>query len=182
MRVLVDVDGVLADFEGHARKEAGYTSEVTEMDFGMCLTNVERANVENSAIRMGFCASIPLYVGAQRFIRLLHESHDVYAVTAPWQSSTHWEYERRRWLRVAGFDRDKIISCPSAAKALIGGDVLIEDTPSTLVRWLHAHPNGLGLLRDLPWNQLESKTFGMLGGHPRMTRCRTYDEMLDKVS
>jgi len=99
----------------------------------------------------GFCAGIPWYPGAQAFLNSLKMLGDVIAVTAPYKDGRTWQYERARWL--APYIKRQI---HTAHKELIGGDVLIEDSLEIAERWQKAHPSGIAILTDRPWNQGES--------------------------
>ncbi len=164
-RILLDVDGVLADLVTHLRTEAGITSEVNTMDFRDCLTDLELLQVETASKRRGFCSTIPWYNGAKDFLRELQCLGHVYAVTAPWRADT-WAYERKEWL--AGYIYENhVLSVPTLAKHLVSGDILVEDNPATIGDWLHSNPRGHAILIDRPYNQGMSFS-------PRMYRAVTY--------
>lgn len=181
MIILCDVDGVLADFEGHIRAHAKLETPTTEMDFRLTHTKEELARVKVCADSEKFCYTMPSFQGSLRFVRRLERMGELYAVTAPWVSSKYWMHERFVWLAAGGFNSQRIIMCPSASKHLVRGDIMIEDTPRNLFTWLNANPTGHGLLYDLPWNREGTKTFDQVGPHPRMTRVLDYDEALDAI-
>lgn len=111
----------------------------------------ERMAMDDMSRAPGFCASLPWYRGARTFVEVLKDFGNVWAVTAPWNSST-WDSERRAWLAPV-LNPSKVISCNTLAKPLVRGDVLIEDRTATLVAWLAENPKGLGILLDRPWNR-----------------------------
>jgi 5'(3')-deoxyribonucleotidase len=39
------------------------------------------------------------------------------------------------------------------SKEFVDGDLFIDDTPYQVLNWCQAHPNGIGLLVDQPWNK-----------------------------
>lgn len=177
--ILCDVDGVLADFVGHIRDKCNVTSEVREMDLKLSLTEEEMQRVHLMAQEPGFCADMPWYEGAEEFFQsLLHLGH-VYVVTAPWDSAT-WAHERKKWVS-KHLHPGRVISCGYQAKALVRGNVLIEDSPTTCHLWLEANPDGHAVLRDLPINRPGTQTFDCVGDHPRMLRANSYEEILGLV-
>lgn len=178
MRVLIDCDGVLADFVGHLKKVCRLYSHVTEWDLDKCLTQEELTRIaELRHEDNGFCKNIPWLPGACTFLDLCVFSYDTYIVTSAW-NLPGWERDRRKWLK--GYvGSHKIIFSPKEAKPLIKGDVLIEDHPGTCYKWLEEHKEGKAILLDAPWNQENTRTFKEHGPHPRMIRSHTYDDVYD---
>ncbi len=180
MIILTDVDGVLADFVGHIQSRAGVQSDIKEMDLRDSLTDTELLQVRMVAKKPGFCASMPWYPGAKNFFQDLMRLGHVYAVTSPWHSDT-WASERRDWLHEGGLHPNRVISCPATSKPLIQGDVLVEDHPETAYDWLEVNKDSFVVLRDLPWNGPDTKTFQAKGDHPRMYRAVGYMEILRTI-
>lgn len=174
--ILCDVDGVLADFVAHIRDKCNVQSEVREMDLRLSLTEEELQRVHLMAQEPGFCEDIPWYEGAEEFVQVLLKLGELYVVTAPWDSAT-WAHERKKWVS-KHLNPGRVISCGSSAKALVRGNVLIEDSPSTCHAWLEANPDGFAILRDLPINRPGTQTFDCVGDHPRMLRAESYEEAL----
>lgn len=182
MLILLDVDGVVADFIGHLHQECGVKSKVREWDLRASLTEDELAKVDAAGAQPGFCSAISWYPGAALFLYELMEVGSVFAVTAPWHSDT-WDSERRLWLKTH-LPAWRVISCAGKAKSIVRGDVLIEDHPGTAAEWLRAHPEGYAVLMDRPWNQPESQTYrdAALGeAEGRLLRAHSYDEALGLV-
>ena len=162
-RVLLDCDGVLADFArpviAHINELMGTSHTLEDLDQWdiMGALNVPpdvadeaygRVKAENG------CYTLPVYDGAKDGVRLLEQVADVYIVTSPMQSP-HWADERRRWLTThfgIGYKRQ----VQASAKELVAGDFLIDDKSETLWLWAAAFPNGVPVL----WHH-ESNRFDM---------------------
>lgn len=187
MTILVDVDGVLADFCTHVRDVCNVKSEITEMELSLSLTEEEMERVKEEAVKPDFCYSMPAFKGAKEFLAELMAIDDVYAITSPWFSPT-WAHERKLWLMDLGLPVSNIISCSAHSKPLVSGRVLIEDHPTTLVRWLNHNSNGRGILRHLYHNRPYSRTMKDAEAHEDFyaffTRCRrakSYEEIISMM-
>ncbi len=155
-RILLDCDGILADFGTPALEALKFVTgvqhahdDITEWDM-MAALKVSKPHEEAAYQQMrrkGFCESIPVYRGAQEGVALLRRHFDVYVVTAPFKG-TYWAHERELWLR-KHFDivPEYIVSIDGV------GDALVEDKSSTLVTWSAAHPKGVPICWDRPYNR-----------------------------
>lgn len=133
--ILLDVDGVVADFEGAVRRtvaEVGYVMPApTEWNFTLSFPAEISDHYLNRASQPGWCSAIEAYPGAERFVAELRTLGDVVAVTAPLGCCPTWESERREWLRCRGIH--DVVS--TRRKDLVYGDVLIEDKVENLRAW-----------------------------------------------
>ncbi len=162
---------------GHIATECDFDpSVITEWDLSSCLAPAVLYRVECTAARPGFCYRMPWLPGAKDFLKALQTLDEVVAVTAPWHSDT-WESERRAALSPY---LGRVISCHGTDKALIRGDILIEDNPSYARKWLEHNPDGFAILMDAPWNGEESTTFEGQD-HPRMQRAYGYTDALEII-
>ena len=181
-RVLLDVDGVLADFISGALAiinriyaTAFTPAHVTEWDFmralGLDLAGaacVKRAIGAESRLAL----KLAVYPGAIDGVRRLPEIADVYIVTSPWNSNPTWTHDRETWLQ-------RHFSIPSShvihtsAKHLIAGDVLVDDKTSTCAEWQTAHPNGLAVR----WDNLHNASDPWTG-----QRVASWDALLNIVA
>lgn len=162
-RVLLDVDGVLADFLTpflyHINYHGGTSHELANMtkwdmyDSFSVPAEVRRL-VDSKINEPGFARSLEVLPGSQDGVRALKEIADVYIVTSPWSSPT-WFHDRRLWLKDwFGIGGDHLIS--TKAKHVCAGDALIDDKTSTLERWGQCHPRGLPIRWPGPnnlWDQ-----------------------------
>ncbi len=112
-RVLIDVDGPLADFNSAwlaiINRETGLhlcEDDVPDWDVVSVMNHYDIPPLEKMRIvrlckdetsTEGFCAGLGVARHAQQGIRALREISDVFVVTAPW-NSRHWTYERDNWL------------------------------------------------------------------------------------
>lgn len=155
--ILLDVDGVLADFVGEVIRignELGGSvkrEEATQYDVFKYFTPEIAAAVKRAVAAEGFCLSLNPFREAMDGVAHLRDLGNVYAVTSPWSSKT-WCYERTSWLRSCfGFRTGEIVH--TAAKYLVRGDVLIDDKASHVQEWQVVNPSGLALLMDAPYNR-----------------------------
>jgi 5'(3')-deoxyribonucleotidase len=144
--ILVDVDGVLADFTGAVR----------EWDLFALYPEDLQSMIKRRISDPGFCAELKVLPGAEEGVRELVQLGDVYAVTSPWWSSPTWPYERTRWLdRWFGMPADRVVQ--TSAKQLVFGDVMIDDRPENLIEWRSCQQARgwctRAVLVDAPYNQ-----------------------------
>ncbi len=163
MRVLLDVDGVIADFlrgvlvaVQHITGRYYEPFQVTQYSIkdSIGLSNAEWKRVVEEAITTeGFAFFLDAYPGAVEAVKKLAVDHDVYFVTSPWNSSPTWVHDRSEWL-VKKFGTAlgrKVVH--TSHKHLVVGDVLVDDVPETVQQWSNAHVGRVGVLWTLPHNQ-----------------------------
>lgn len=180
-RVLVDCDGVLAQFLDHVLIELNdilSTSHVIdditqwEMYDALNVPEAVRRQVDDIVMQPGFCACLPSIAGAREGLDALRDAgHKVYCLTTPFKGS-HWMPERVHWLRKhMGFNRKEVIFCH--AKELVQGDFLIDDKVENLQAWedeqqfakglgpsSETRLYGHGILFDQPWNKQDRRWLG----------------------
>ena len=173
MRILIDCDGVLADFVGgvvdalntdSSRTEAmggpvmPYydAAMVTSWEVASCL-DIPKQRVYDIASQPGFCANLRPLPGAREGLDALRSFGDVYAVTSPIWSSPYWMHERTGWLKdKMGFGWDHIIH--TSSKHILDATVLIDDKASTIRAWCENGQGRMlrpGALWSQPWNRHE---------------------------
>ena len=158
--VLLDVDGVLADFVNpllaRVATVTGKTfteDDVTSWDImeSLGIDPPTGALIYDRARERGFCAALPVYKGAQDGVRELREVADIHIVTSPFRS-IWWTSEREVWLQqYFSFGAHDITH--THHKHRVVGDYLIDDKVATIVAWKAAHPQGTAILWDRPSNQ-----------------------------
>jgi 5'(3')-deoxyribonucleotidase len=132
--VLIDVDGPLADFTEGTRRGLNATwtaADVTAWDFESC-PGFDAAAAEAMWKTQGFCANLPIVVGAREGVRELARIAKIYYVTSPMPDAPYWMWERTRWLK-ANFPDAPIIF--ASDKSVVHGDYLIDDRPKHLEQW-----------------------------------------------
>jgi 5'(3')-deoxyribonucleotidase len=177
-RVLVDVDGVLADFLTPALKiierltgRAYRPEEILRWDLFETIGKEWEQPFLALCNEPGFAASCPVLPGAQEGLRALQEVATVYIVTSPLNHNPTWTHERELWLHDHfGIHHKQIVH--TSAKYLCLGDVIIDDRPKNITDWEAEHPDGLGLLWDAPWNRLDDVRF----------RARSWEEVVTRIA
>ena len=153
--ILLDVDGVVADFEGAVRRtvaEVGYTLPTpTEWNFTAHLPAEVFDHYLDRVKQPGWCAGIETYPEAEWFVAELRTLGDVVAVTAPLGCCPTWESERRQWLR----SKLNVVDVVSTArKDLVYGNVLIEDKVENLRAWYdRSQRDAYGILVQHTYNR-----------------------------
>lgn len=154
LRVLLDVDGVVADLVGALAQATGLfePEAVTAYAFDQCLPPEIVKVIGRVMVRPGFVEDMPTCEGARKlFADLVCAGHRPVFVTKPYAKSPTWAYERTRWLHKT-FGADLHI-VHTDKKGLVGGDILVEDSPENIEGWLEEHRKGWAFLVDRPWNR-----------------------------
>jgi 5'(3')-deoxyribonucleotidase len=156
VRILLDIDGVICRFAqtyleclvvltGRIHSE----DEVTTWDFSKSVASPEEdAQVWHLIERPDVVSRLEEYPGAMVFLEALRTRGQVVAVTSP-ANTPRWCYERAQWLRDRRFTSRQIVF--ASDKALVRGDVLIDDHPDNVQAFVDA--GGVGILLDRPWNR-----------------------------
>lgn len=150
--LLLDCDGVLADFSGAVCAELGIDpSGVTTSDY------FKRG--EHREAFLNLCRFSPLWreldplPGAREAVGDLRRAGvPIVVVTAPWHSNQVWGGLRYAWLkRHFGIKPADVVI--TSRKDLVQGCALVEDRPDTLWEWNIANPTRPTYLFDQPYNQ-----------------------------
>lgn len=152
MIILVDCDGVLADFTGQMAKSLfarhSFDLPLDHKDFGFTDVSGWQSKFWDACHEEGFVSGMDVLPGSAHAINELRSLGRVVCVTAPFDGARYWHNERVRWLKKhLDFGYKDIIF--AADKSLIVGDALIDDKAETILNWNH----GLAILRDRPWNR-----------------------------
>lgn len=157
MKILVDVDGVQADlaprFLQALYRLTGqrYTPEQwtdwSPSKAGLCTDAMARLTFETIGDSVDLLPDVP---GAVEGVRALRQAgHRLVALTSP-LITPGWLHGRVRWLHTRGFGNEDIVLAWD--KALVPGDVMIDDNADFANRWATKYPQGTCLLFDQPWN------------------------------
>jgi len=180
MRVLLDCDGVLADFIGGLCRDLtvrGYPrteKDITSWELKHSLPAEEQRECLSIMAVPGFCHALAWYEGAREFLAALVHETELHVLTAPFEGSSTWMTERKAWLG-AHVSRDRVHFIDGKWKHIVSGDVLVEDHPGNAAKWLDANPGGIAVLIDRPWNSPSAAEWSM---HPRMYRVTSFTEAL----
>lgn len=153
--ILLDCDGVLADFLSTVLRVAGVAVEkaaITDWDLKKCLSAEDHRRVTDVLSHSDSIArDMDVMAGAQAAVECMRAAgFDVVVVTSPWLSNPTWEHQRRAWLR-ANFDIKGSDVISTSAKHLVDGAVLVDDKAEAVTRWgamrgrpavLFRHPYG----------------------------------------
>lgn len=161
MIVLLDVDGVVADFDAHYVKIArltlgrqniyvnfsGDAFSATER-YGVNeeeARRVKRALMARSAVDM-----LPM-PNAVEAVKRIDKRHDVYFVTAPFCPYHHtWFNDRQWWLEEHFCKRLSTRVVFTHHKHLVRGDVFVDDKLKNVKMWCGHNPEGTGICWDSP--------------------------------
>lgn len=169
MKILVDVDGVVADLMGGMSR---YVKERYSLNFDVSkITHFHidkspdlaelHAEINLTRVLENFLAVHDVYEryvdpipGAVNVIKKLAKYNDVIFVTATLDESPQSYVSKFRWLRDI-FGTIPMISCPSKYKCFVRGDVGIDDRYDTCKSW---DDNGTrGMLFRQSWNEAPSE-------------------------
>lgn len=160
-RVLLDCDGVVADFAGgflrlvNAHFGTNHTpADITDYDIGKALRwSPEQAEEAYELISDcdRFAATLNVFPGAVDGVARLLDIADLYVVTSPWWSHPTWVRDRNNWLFANfGIGAGRVVH--TAAKHIVAGDILVDDKTSTCDAWRAAWPHGVAVLWSTPHN------------------------------
>lgn len=158
--VLLDVDGVLADFCGavieHLRG-VGVSkdeSQITDYDIPKALMLTEEARWHFFSLLEwdGLHSVLKPYSDALEAWEELNSLSEVHVVTKPFARSRSWMFSRLSWLeKHFGLGPDEVTF--TARKELVWGDVLVEDDHRNLEKWRNKWKRGKPVLISRPWNE-----------------------------
>lgn len=161
MRVLVDMDGVIADW-GRAYGEsldmfgadaADIPRHADQRSFNLNegRTDRERAIIAAVMVEPGFYARLEPIDGAKQALKqMVKDGHDVRIVTSPWVSNPTCASDKLNWIvRNYGSHWGSRVVI-TTDKTLVHGDILIDDKPEVtgvaVPTWEH-------VLFDQPYNR-----------------------------
>jgi 5'-nucleotidase len=154
-RILLDVDGVLADFThmllnwtNNEYAEAYTDADIIEFNCFKALGIPSAWPAFNAHVsKVGVCYGIPVREGAQAFVNSLRKFADVVIVTSLYTGAPFWINERIEWLE-DHFEIDAKDVVFTGRKELVAGDLLIDDALHNVGRNHYAR----SILIDQPWN------------------------------
>ena len=142
--LLLDVDGVLADFVSAAltlvHQVTGRQHKPSDITTWELFDSLgEPKEVQDAVYRVlkgrGGCTSIPAYDGAKEAIARLRKVSNIVIVTSPFSGSETWAHERGAWLKTH-FDIDAEDVIYAKNKSRIHGDFFVDDKPEHVQDWI----------------------------------------------
>lgn len=134
IEIFVDMDGVLTDFDSHARAQGKYHDD---------------GRVNWDAIGYGWWVSMPAFDGAKKFYEDLKAHGNVRILTSPALSADCYrgkaEWVERFWPERGKFALRDLIICPSTKRFMAKlNHILIDDRQTNIDEWTAA--GGIGIL------------------------------------
>ncbi len=161
LRLLLDVDGVIADFPQYyldivqAKFGVAHSVEaINKWNIGESIQlHPDRRDIVRAALQEpGVAMSLRAYPGSVKAVRKLRKMLDLFFVTSPLGSST-WTDDRERWLEAHFFTGDKPRVTHTHEKYICFGDVFVDDKVDHIKAWSEAWPNSTAVIWDQPWNR-----------------------------
>jgi 5'(3')-deoxyribonucleotidase len=157
-RLILDVDGVLADFVGHTltllgdMAPPGGREAFTSWEMLSVMSPEARARCAHGWRQPGWCATMPPLPETQNAVDRLGLRAEIVYATAPMPAAPHWMYERAMWLeRMFAANPASIVFTHD--KSHVWGDVFVDDKAENVDGWAETHPEGFAVLWDAPYNR-----------------------------
>lgn len=182
IRIGVDVDGVLGDFDGASlaiMKGMFLPSEVPDIEnrttwnFDALIPPHHREAFWAHLATPGFHRELRPYPGAKAGMQRLKLYGRVYIVTSPLDNATTWTHEREQWL-AQHFGVHRLRVTHTHAKYAFDCDVLLDDNPAHVNAWAEEGHTGTPILWSQPYNEHTHL-------HPRVVRARGWGAALRLV-
>lgn len=154
MRILMDVDGVLADFVAACSRVLGRRIVPEQWQFIDKLSFTDEHLLKEELKKGSFWRSLTMINGAREGIRQLKKKHEIVYVTSPWVSCKEWGYWRREWLQKRFKTKNHEIVITND-KRHVFGDAIVDDRPENVRKYLGAYPGARGYLYEHPYNRNE---------------------------
>lgn len=156
-RILIDVDGVLADFMGavlsfvNTRHGTNFNHHDMYDDFRVVIKEYHTQELENFIKSEGFCQMLKVLPGAIEGVQKLRDlGWDIMFVTSPYKDAPTWAYDRMKWLeRYFGATREDVIFARN--KKYVHGVTLIDDLPRNCIEWSR-YNQACSYMYERPWN------------------------------
>lgn len=155
MKILLDVDGVVADTMGHLFELMELSEEkIKRIRSWNVFKDMDEEDAKRGREIMNtprFWETLPLVDGAKRGVReLKYLGNRITWLTSPYDSCPDWGGIRNSWIR-KHFGGDPVII--EKDKEKIDGKILIDDKPDNISKWSKAHPVGIAILFDTQFNR-----------------------------
>lgn len=158
-KILLDVDGVLANFVGKYLHEVNSRLNTTYTHQDVNNFSIEKSldiahikhEIQAEICKPGWCYSLELLPNAQESVKELKQLGRLVILTSN-MTTPNWTFERTNWLK-DHFDISRLELIFAKSKYLIHGDYLIDDSTENCEKYSEEHPHSTVCLIDQPWNQ-----------------------------
>jgi 5'(3')-deoxyribonucleotidase len=162
MRILIDMDGILADIltpwiseynERFVENPAARLSskDIIHFDIHKCTKSpAEDLRIYDIIEQQGFFSKLKPITGAVEAIDKLALKHELVILST---ANTPWCYgEKVQWLKWHFPMFNKKNTILTGAKHMVVGDVLIDDSPQNAINYLNHHPKAKVVGIEYPYN------------------------------
>lgn len=160
MNILLDVDGVLADFPSAALRyinaRAGREHLLGDIEEHDILKSLALLHWQDAfdlwCAETDVCRQLEVYDGAQVFVEKLRGMGDLIIVTSPYSAVPTWMHARLAWLEEHfGIHKRDVVFCKR--KELVRGHVLIDDKLENCEAFASSGQHRDTIVFDRPWNR-----------------------------
>lgn len=168
MRILVDVDGVVADLMGAFIEFAAIKGCIIRMqditahtiskskELKHLSTTFDLDDMLREFLSIDNCYDAVMEIeGSSKTLKALSKRHDLVFLTATMKSAPQSYASKFNWLQ-RRFPKIPVLTAPSEYKHWVAGDILIDDRYDACSRFSAAWPNGrigASFLFGQPWNE-----------------------------
>ena len=153
MRVLLDVDGVCADFVDRARDYVpSLPDQLISYDLSSQCIKADAYRLECALSTVEFWSELsPIYLAVAGVSQMRNDGCEVFFVTSPLYECDGWLTARMAFLQEY-FDAKEQDVVFAQSKHLIAGDCFVDDKPSNVHAWQMANPHKHGMLYGADYN------------------------------
>lgn len=153
--IILDVDGVVADYVVHVLNILGLTHidpRSVKTTFEDTLKGEDREKYEKLVANPEFWLTIPVIADSQNGVeRLRTRGLNVHWCSSPFDTAPLWHWARTKWLK-KNFNSDLSDFTATKEKWRVGGQYFADDTPDHIKTWV-THNGGKAFLFDQPHNR-----------------------------
>lgn len=156
MKLVVDVDGVIADQVSPVLERLNkiYRLNVTKdqikrWDEPIADTDI-KTEIEKSLLDKKFVLSLKLIDNAREALNQLAEEHEIIIAT---NRAPVVDQVTQEWLKKNGIPYHHYVNTSTSGKGTIVGDILIDDYPGNVLEF--SAKGRLGILFEQPWNEYD---------------------------
>lgn len=157
--VVLDVDGVLADFVAATLR---YLLEKHRVEIRPSHINVwdivsvpeikpYKEDLWKAWAQKGYAQNLPVIEGTQETVALLRRYANIKFATAPMKANPTWIKERNAWLR-RYFDARTVDITHTDKKSVVPGHFFVDDKPANIEEYAGVHKDAHVFLRLWPYN------------------------------